>query len=85
MGNTNIKPGTTAPRPTEGWTEWFQRSAECPVCLEVPRDAIYLCLNGHALCKKCHDIQVKNKDKCPMGSCDFPELKVIKPSSETNI
>ena len=39
---------------------------ECPICFYIPaaNDQIYLCKNGHHICKNCYS-KLSNK-KCPM-------------------
>merc|ERR1712179_643703 len=38
----------------------LKKMVECPICLEVPRKGpIFMCPNGHFLCKKCR------RENCP--------------------
>lgn len=35
----------------------------CPVCLEVPLQEIYQCVNGHIICGSCF-LQIEDDEKC---------------------
>ena len=41
---------------------------ECPKCLLVPGDSVYvICKNGHSICGKCQ----KEVPNCPNGGCSY--------------
>lgn len=46
----------------------------CPVCLEVPRQAIFTCVRGHPVCAQC--FAQLDPPRCPKGYCDFPETAI---------
>jgi len=49
-----------------------EQDLECPVCLDIPKDAIYRCTDEHLICQACYDgIKVSSlKPKCVQ--CQVP-------------
>lgn len=45
---------------------------KCPVCFEIPEKEIFLCKNGHTICKQC----CANIPHCPQCRVPYEEGKV---------
>jgi hypothetical protein len=68
LGSRYIPIDCRTERVMEAFVKSIKSSLECPVCMSIPRDAIFQCNNGHLLCKDCNE----KLDVCPTCRDELP-------------
>lgn len=48
-------------------TPSYQALLQCPICYEIPKEKVYQCVNGHAICSTC----CSRVGKCPVCRVSF--------------